>query len=323
MSLPNRFVRAALIYNPAAGTSNVQQAIPNVLRHLESYGWNTDLLPTARPGDVYRLALQVRKQGKDILLVAGGDGSLNEAVNALAYSPVALGVLPTGTGNVFARQIKLPTPPPWSTDRLVDAASQLAMGQVRLIDLGQVGEHYFLQWSGIGLDAEVAASIEPKPAYIRRLGMLGYGAYVVSVGLRYRGTPMIVQIDGKKIRSRSIMVVISNGPLYAAFMRAAPNAILDDGLLDVSVFRGVNLLSSLDLAFNLIFGRIQTNPQAILRQGKNISIRSRKPCAVHVDGEPLTHTPTTITVAPCALRILVPQHVPGSLFMNSQMLKSV
>lgn len=312
----NRQVRASLIYNPGAGTFNAQQAIPRILQHLNEIGWDTEMVPTQKPGDIYRLAKLACEQAKDVLLVAGGDGSLNEAANALAYTPVVLGVIPTGTGNVFARQIKLPTPPPWNADRLVEAARQLSDGQVRLIDLGRVGEHYFLQWSGIGLDGEIAASIEPKPPYVRRLGMVGYGAYVVSVGLRYRGTHMIIQIDDKKFRSRSLMVVISNGPLYGAFMRAAPDAILDDGKLDISIFRGVTLLSSLDLAFNLIFGRIQTDPRAILRQGKTIHVRTRKSCAIHVDGEPLTKTPATIAVAPRALRVLVPQHAPASLFIN-------
>ena len=105
-------MRSYLIVNPTSGPWNVQRELPAVLGHLEGSGWRTDLQTTERPGEATALALQARDEGVDAVFVVGGDGTINEVINGLAGGGVALGVFPAGTGNVWAKELGLPTRSP-------------------------------------------------------------------------------------------------------------------------------------------------------------------------------------------------------------------
>ena len=309
-------ILASLIYNPAAGSSRLQALLPDILDVFQSRGWEIRLCQTQQRGDIARLAREAIQQDCQIVLVAGGDGSLNEAVNVLAHSSCALGVLPTGTGNVWARQINTPIPSLWNPYRLVEAAYALADGQVRTIDLGHSGERYFLMWSGVGLDGQVSASLEPKPTYIRRLGLAGYAAQVVAVAAQYRGTRIRIETDQEMIRTRAILAVASNAPLYAAILKIAPQARLDDGYLDLVIFQGDNLYATLIHALNVLAGRVEHNQRVISLQARRIHMVTRKACHVQVDGELFMSTPVTIEVAPRALQVLIPREAPEDLFLQ-------
>jgi diacylglycerol kinase (ATP) len=307
---------ASLIYNPAAGAFNVEPILPKILATLQEYDWQVDLCHAHQRGDIGRLAQAAARQERQVVLVAGGDGSLNEAANALVHSQTALGILPTGTGNVFARQLGMPIPNPWNPGKLVYAAQALAAGQVRLIDLGQTAGRYFVLWSGTGLDAEVSASVESKRPKIRRFGMVGYAAQVVRAALRYQGVEMIIEVDAETIHTHALLAVASNGPLYGVYFRIAPSAILDDGFLDLTIFEGDNVFATLSRALNLLLGRVARDPHAILRRARRIQVTTPTPIPVQVDGEPLAQTPVTIEVVPQALRILAPRQAPANLFKD-------
>jgi diacylglycerol kinase family enzyme len=140
--------RAVLIYNPRSGTRDIQSRLPPALQVFREHGWQIDVQGTQRAGDVQRLTADAVRDKYSAVLVAGGDGSLNEAANALAHSAVALAVLPAGTANVWARQIGMPTPAPLYSTQLADAARSICYGLIRPIDLGRANERYFLLWSG-------------------------------------------------------------------------------------------------------------------------------------------------------------------------------
>jgi diacylglycerol kinase (ATP) len=305
---------ASLIYNPAAGAYNVESTLPDILARLQEYGWQVDLCRTYHRGDIARLTQAAMQQERQVVLVAGGDGSLNEAANVLAHSQTNLGVLPTGTGNVFARQLGMPIPSPWKLGKLVNAAQALAEGQVQTIDLGRTAGRYFVLWSGTGLDAEISASIEPKRPVIRRAGLVGYAAQVIKAALRYHGAPMTIEVDGETIHTHALLAVATNGPLYGVYFRIAPKAILDDGYLDLIILNGENLFSKIARVFYLLLRRVESDPQAILRRARCIQVTTPTPIPVHVDGEPLTRTPVTIEVVPQSLRILAPRQAPATLF---------
>ncbi len=308
--------RATVICNPVSGTRDVRALLPNALEALRACGWQVDLQTTTQRGDAGRLAAQARDQGQHVVLAAGGDGTLNEIANALALSEVALGVLPSGTANVWARQIGLPIPTVLRPDGLIEAARLMSRAIVRPIDLGRAADRYFMLWSGIGLDAHVTASIEPRPPWLKRLGMVGYALRAFGIALQYRGTRMVVIIDGQRIKCRALMVLISNIRLYGGFVVAAPNAILDDGLLDVYLVKGNSFVEATHSFVNVLLGRTSRDPQIVSRRGRHISIAARRKCPVHVDAEPFGRTPISIEVVPKALRVLIPAGAPASLFSN-------
>ncbi len=311
-----RNLRATVIYNPMSGTLNVQAMLPGALEVLHGAGWQIDVQATTKSGDAGRLAAQARDQGQPIVLVAGGDGSLNEAANALAYSEVALGVLPSGTANVWARQIGLPVPLPLRSDRLAEAARLLLEGSIRPIDLGRARDRYFVMWSGIGLDAQVTATIEPRPAWVKRLGVISYSLHALVTAVQFRGTRMTVTVDQQRIQCRALMVLVSNAQLYGAIAEITPEAIMDDGWLDVRIMKGDHFFQALRHGLRFLLRRRSPDPELIELRGQRISVTARRPCYVHVDAEPCDRTPITIEVAPKALKMLIPTTAPASLFVT-------
>ena len=310
-------VRAALIYNPRSGTRDVQSHLPSALQVFREYGWQVEIQGTQRAGDVQRLAADAVRNHYDLVLMAGGDGSLNEAANALAHSEVALATLPSGTANVWARQIGMPTPAPLYNTQLADAARSICTGLCRPIDLGRTNERYFLLWSGAGLDAYVTTKIEPRPPWVKRWGVAGYGLRALWHALHYRGTPMSIKIDDQPPRrDRALMVLISNIQLYAGIVRPSPEARVDDGLLDVCIFKGKSFAYTASHFISIALGQAAQNLQLINLRGQHIRVRAKRPTPVHVDAEPIGFTPIDVSVVPHALRVIVPQGAPAALFSD-------
>ncbi len=309
--------RAVLICNPRSGTHDVQAHLAPALQIFREHGWHVEVQGTQRSGDVQRLATEARRNNYQVVLTVGGDGSLNEAANALAHSDVALATLPSGTANVWARQIGLPIPAPLYTTQLADAARSICAGLIRPIDLGRTNERYFLLWSGAGLDAYVTAKIEPRPPWVKRWGVAAYGLRAVWYAVQYRGTPMTIEIDDQVPRyDRALMVLISNIQLYAGIVRPSREARVDDGLLDVCLFKGTSFAYTIRHFSSIALGFSAQNPQLINLRGQRIRVSAKQPTAVHVDAEPMGTTPIDVRVVPHALRVIVPQTAPTALFSN-------
>ncbi len=304
-----------LIYNPRSGTHDVQAYLSTAVEVLREYGWRVEVQGAQQAGDVQRLAQAASDHGYDTVLTAGGDGSLNEAANALAHSDVALGVLPSGTANVWARQIGLPIPAPLYTAQLADAARALCTGFIRPIDLGRTNDRYFLLWSGAGLDAYVTSKIEPRPPWVKRWGAAGYGLRALWYAAQYRGTPMTIKVDDQpSLHARTLIVLISNIQLYAGIVRPTREARVDDGLLDICLFKGASFAYTARHFISIALGQSAQNPQLINLRGKHIRVSAKQPTAVHVDAEPIGFTPIEVQVMPLALRVIVPRNAPASLF---------
>jgi diacylglycerol kinase (ATP) len=309
-------VRCKLIVNPSSGPYDVRREIPAILNHLENHGWRTSLHKTARAGEATDLAREAVDQGLDAVFVVGGDGTINEIVNGIAESPVALGVLPGGTSNVWARGMGLPTRSPLHLLPLVDSVRALIPGTTRRIDLGKANGRYFLQWAGLGLDAEVTYAMEPRTRRQRRLGALAYVIAGFATAANLVGTRTRLTIDGKRIYRRAILIVISNSQLYGGMVRIATDARLDDGLLDVDVFAGTGFGSSMRTVLGVITGLHVRDPRHSCYQGRTIHVETDKPVAFHIDGEPLGSSPVDCEIVPRALTVLIPRHTRPELFTH-------
>jgi diacylglycerol kinase (ATP) len=307
-------MRSKLIVNPTSGPWDVRRELPAVLKHLEDHGWRTTLHQTERSGEATQLAQTARDEGLAAVFVVGGDGTINEVINGLAESPVALGVLPGGTGNVWAKELGLPTRSPLHLLPLVDSVRALVPGAIRRIDLGKANGRYFLQWAGLGLDADVTYAMEPRTRRQRRLGALAYVVAGVTAAANLVGTRTRIWIDDTRIYRRSILIVISNSQLYGGKVRIATDARLDDGLLDVNVFAGTGFGSAVRAVLGVVTGLHVHDPRHSFYRCASIRIEAEKPMAIHVDGEPFDTTPLHCEVVPKALTVLVPQHTRPELF---------
>ncbi len=307
-------MRCKLIVNPKSGPWDVRRELPAVLSHLSDHDWRTSVHNTEQAGEATALARQAVQENADAVLVVGGDGTINEVVNGLAESPVALGVLPGGTGNVWAKALRLPTRSPLHPLPLLESVRMLVPGTSKRIDLGTANGRYFLQWTGLGLDAAVTYAMEPRTRRQRRLGALAYLIAGISTAAHLAGTRTRIWIDGKRVYRRSILIVVSNSRIYSAGLTMATDARLDDGYLDVDVFAGTGFVASIRAALGVITGLHVRDPRHSVYRGRVIHIESDKPLALHVDGEPFGSTPLDSHVIPQGLTVLLPLHPRSELF---------
>ncbi len=311
-------MRSLIIYNPIAGPREVWRELKQVRRVLSGLGWSVEIETTRQAGDATVLARQAARAGVDVVWIAGGDGTLNEGVNGLVGTQTALGILPVGTGNVWARQLHLPVYTLAHPFRLREAAITQAHGRVRTVDVGRLNDRYFLLWAGVGFDAQITSEIEPRPRPVKRLGVLPYVIAGLTLARDFSGVRTHLVLDGRALRGRALMVVVSNVQMYSIF-QLTPQAKMDDGLLDIFLFRGFGgFWYMLRMAGQLFAGRHLGNPRIVQRRARQVTIWTEEPMAVQADGDPMGITPISVRVVPRSLRVLVPPQAPPTLFSSEE-----
>lgn len=310
-------VKAHLIYNPTAGPRDVRRDLKDARSYLKRCGWSVELRMTEKSGDAIALARAAAQAGCEVVIAAGGDGTVSEVVNGLVGTQAALAVLPVGTGNVWARQLRVSTYALANPRRLRDAAAGLAEGAIRPVDVGQIGDRYFLCWAGVGLDAQVTARMEPRQRHTKRLGMLPYAIAAVLVARDFKGVRTRVFLDGGIVRGRTMLILASNIRQYAGVFNVAREARMDDGLLDVFIFKGLGFYYAARHLLKIVSQRYLQDPQVVHRQARHIEVQTEWAVPVQVDGDPVGATPVTLEVVPRALRVLVPPTAPPGLFVST------
>ena len=298
---------ALVIRNPTAGRSRSRERHFNqAMKVITEHGWTIEIVNTEYEGHASLLAAAAVESGKNVVIAAGGDGTVNEVIQGIAHTKTALGVLPLGTVNVWSREAGYKKDP-------AAAAEQLVAGHRVTLDLGRVGSRLFLLMAGVGLDAEITAAIGTANARKQKLGVLPYILRAVAVVPRYRGASMEIEMDGRTDTHDALMVLVSNTRLYGGVSRPTPNAIANDGMLDVRVFRGNTPTHSVrHIARFLLERRGPTDTGEIVRVRK-IIVNATPPLAVQVDGDPVGTTPVEIVVDRHALHAIVPTNYDTSL----------
>ena len=185
------------------------------------------------------------------------------------------------------------------------------------MDVGRLDGRHFLLWAGIGFDAQVTKEMEPRDRVTKRLGALPYVIAAAMLAREFSGVRTRVVLDGRIMRGRTLLILVSNIQMYAYF-NVARQAKLDDGLLDVIIFKGLGFPYIIRHAARIFSGRMLQDPKIVLRQAQQITIWSEEPMAVQTDGDPVGTTPLSLRVVPRALRILVPPQAPHSLFSTEE-----
>ncbi|HEX8732735.1 MAG TPA: diacylglycerol kinase family protein, partial [Ktedonobacterales bacterium] len=228
---PGVAAQARIIVNPASGGAQSESALNDLTetaRWLTERGLPTELRLTRRPGHATELAHEAASAGYDMVIAAGGDGTVNDVIQALAGYRTALGVLPMGTVNVWAREMGIGL-------SASEARETLLRGVRRRVDLGRAGQRYFLMMAGVGFDAEVARRVEQGRLKRFGLKMLEYLATVVSLSFTHRSEAIRITMGARKRSQQALMVIIGNTRLYGGAMTFTRRAVADDGALDVVV----------------------------------------------------------------------------------------
>lgn len=311
-------MRVCFIVNPNAGPGNFKKQVGQAEKYLLDLGCETKLVETKAKGDATVLARQAVAEAFDIAVAVGGDGTINEVCNGLAGTQTALAVLPAGTANVYAADMGIPIWSPLNPEAVKKGAEIIVTGARRRIDLGRLRLQdgvcrHFLMWCGIGLDAAITKA-KRSPGKGRPLG---YAAWVVAgliVTFDFMGTPATITTDQGVMRARVLMAVVSNGQLYGRVWRLAPQARMDDGLLDAAIMIGHRWPSTIKHLVGLTFGQHVKDPDFHLYRTAHLSLSAKEALPVHVDAETVGVTPVEIDVVPNTLDIVIPTNAPARLF---------
>ena len=307
-------MKARLVYNSSAGMRTGLEQLDRAIAVLRDYGWSFDVVETTRSGDTWQFARQAAEQELDAVIAVGGDGTVNEAANGLVGTMTALGVLPLGTANVWAKEMGLPL------GDLGVAARLLAVADVRRIDVGEVRgptiePRVFVLCCGVGLDAAITRDVEPQREMKRRFGALMFWLVGIRKAWSYRGKRAVLEFDDKRVRRRVILALAANSQLYGGIVRIAPQAQVDDGLLDLVVFKGTGVWATAFHLLRVLLGSHLRDPQVEAYRTTCVNIEGKN-LPVHVDAEPIGFAPVEIRIRPRALRVLVPKTANQGLFVG-------
>jgi diacylglycerol kinase (ATP) len=233
----------------------------------------------------------------DLVILAGGDGTMNAASDALVECRLPFGILPTGTANDLARTLHIPTD-------LAEAAAVIAGGRRHAIDLGRVSGKHFFNAASVGLAAEIVRHHTHERK--RRFWIF---AYVLSVRDAYRTTRAFrarLRCDGRELQLRAIQITVGNGRHYGGGMTVSEDAAIDDGWLNVYWLKPGNFWRLLVLFPALRFGRLRRSKAVHVTRGRVIELITRRPMPVNTDGELTVTTPAEFRVVPGALEVFVP-----------------
>lgn len=284
------------IYNPHSGLIHPEHFIRRIITYyfpsnLCSYDFNK----TEGKGHAYEIACNAVKQGYDIVVAIGGDGTVNETASGLVNSETDLGIMPNGSGNGLARGLGLPI-------SIRRSAKLITTGQTRSIDVGQIGHRYFFVIAGLGLDAMIGKRFEqgkirgPAPYYIAG----------VREFFRYQAPEYEIEFEGQTIRTRALLVAIANTQQYGNNAIIAPNARPNDGLLDLAIIEPTSFVSAVYHLPSLFTGRIDRTPFTRIYRATKFKIYREFPAPYTLDGEVFEgKNQISVTMLPRALKVVV------------------
>lgn len=292
--------KAIVIWNPAAGTGARGTLEEALRRHFPGAGIDYLVRETAkeeRLGDTVR---DLARAGCDLVVAAGGDGTVSGVIDGLAGRSVPLGIVPSGTANLLARELNIPLEPDAAVSLIAEEPS------TKMIDAMRIGGRVYDLIAGVGISASVAGGT--TRANKNRFGLLAYvGAAILKI-FEFRPRTLEITVDGVLQKTSAVEVAVSNSGILATMLFPGGRGILvDDGYLDVWILTTRTLLDYPRYLSLVLRGRPAAPRILCLRAGERIVIRSTRPHAVQADGDVIGTTPVEIEVLPHAVKVIVPR----------------
>lgn len=298
--------RTLLIANPNAARTQAA-TVRGIEGVITAAGWQLEVQATGGPGDARRMAEAAVADGFDVVAVFGGDGTTMQAAAALVGTDTALGIIPGGTGNLLAGNLRLPVNPLRATEALVAGAPQA-------IDLGRIarddGDHYFAVAAGTGVDARVMAETTSREKH--RWGFLAYVATTLRILPEVHTVPFHITVDGEELEAEAAMLLVANcGEVIPPLVKLGKGISPRDGLLDLMVLRTNSIGQSVKAVWDLLTDRSGTYGEDVsvaYARGREIRVEvaDGREQPVQLDGEPGGETPFTAEVVPGAIRVMMP-----------------
>ncbi len=304
-------MKTKLIVNPFAGRGRAKKLLPMVEKKLKEKGIKYDLTLIRGHGQARKFAQKAKEAGYQRVIVCGGDGTVNEVINAIINTNLVLGVLPLGIGNDLARNLGI-------KEEIDFACDILRYGKIKKIDVIKVGEDkYYATVGGIGFDAEVISFINRWKRFVPRMCIYPFyiGAILKEIAF-CKPQKVRIKYDGNSFSGQILMACFGNTKSYARVIQTTPFALVDDGLLDICIVKKIGKLKIIN-AFLQVF--IKTPPFRLpevriykeflgvkVCQAKKIYLESYTPLPFHGDAEIISVTPLSLEIIPRALKMIVP-----------------
>ncbi|WP_145459669.1 diacylglycerol kinase [Staphylococcus pettenkoferi] len=270
--------RARIIYNPTSGKEMFKRALPDVLIKLEKAGYETSAYATERAGDATKEAERALEQEYDLLIVAGGDGTLNEVVNGIAEQPnlPKLGIIPMGTVNDFGRALHLPS-------NIMKAVDVIVNGHTTQVDIGKMNSRYFINLAAGGKLTEVSYETPSKLKSI--VGPFAYYIKGFEMLPQMKAVDIRIEYDDEIFQGEALLFLLGLTNSMAGFEKLVPDAKLDDGYFTLIIVEKANLAELGHIMTLASRGEHTKHPKVIYKKAKSVSISSFANMQLNVDGE--------------------------------------
>ncbi len=284
-----------LIINPNAGKR--KPIVKDLLELFKERKRILDIAETKKPGDGIRIAKKAAGKYKAVI-AAGGDGTINEVVNGLAGTNTPIGIIPAGTENVLATELKIPK------DHK-KAGKKILTGKTKTFDLGKAGKRYFTLMAGIGLDAIASHNVEFRPTLKKMLGRNAYPIAAIQTYFQYKPKKLRIKLDDQVLPRWGYFAVVGNMKLYGGGLKITAKAKADDGYLDICIFKNKDIVNMLKYFIGARFKHnIEELPNIEYFKVKKIKITTEQKTMVHTDAEIAGTTPINIEAVPKAIKII-------------------
>ena len=286
------------IVNPISGTQG-KELILNLLNEKidkERYSW--EVIYTKRAGHAIEIAAQAAHEGVNVVVAIGGDGTINEIGRSLVHTETALGIIPCGSGNGLARHLQIPMDPKKALDIINE-------GITDIIDYGKINGANFFCTCGVGFDAFVSLQF----ANAGKRGVLTYLEKTLQESLKYQPETYEIETEDGIYKYKAFLIACGNASQYGNNAYIAPQATLNDGLLDITILEPFTVLEVPSLAFQLFNKTIDQNSRIKTFRSKKLRIRRVNPGVVHFDGDPMqADKDIDIEIVQKGLRVIVPKN---------------
>lgn len=263
------------IVNPISGTSDKQHIIDLIPRYLEDSRFEYTITQTDHRGQAAELTDQAVRNGMDIVVAVGGDGTINEVARSLIHTNTALGIIPCGSGNGLARHLYIPM----DAD---GALKVLSACHIEQLDYGVIDEVPFFCTCGVGFDA----FISDRFSKAGRRGLLTYIENTLKEGLKYKPDTYEITIDGERQIYKAFLIACANASQYGNNVYIAPHASMSDGLMDVTLMEPFTVLEAPQIAIQLFNKTIENNSHIRTFRCRHLHIKRSSPGVIHFDGDP-------------------------------------
>lgn len=295
-------IRARLIYNPTSGREEMRRRLPLILQRLEQGGIETSCHATEGKGDATHAASEAVKRNFDLVIAAGGDGTLNEVVNGLSIheNRPTLGLLPMGTTNDFARALGIPR-------RWQNAVDLIVRRHSQPVDIGMADGKYFMNIAGGGFLTDLSYEVPSKLKTM--IGQLAYYIKGFEKITQFRPTNLKITAEGVgEFDGEFMLFLIANTNSVAGFEKLAPQARTDDGMFDVVIMKKCNLAEMIRLASMAMRGEHLNDSHIIYFQTNKLTVETTDRVQLNLDGELGGTLPCSFSVLPSHIRVMVDEY---------------